>query len=264
MLKKNRIAIFLIFLALTLAIPLIFLVGYYFEVSKLENHYPVFDSERQEYVLQDKRPEHWVTLSEVSDYAKWAIVVSEDWAFFQHQGLDFQQLEKVVEESVEEQTLTRGASTITQQVIKNAILTPEKTITRKLKEMIMALMLEKILTKDKILEHYLNLIELGENIYGIKAGSNFYFDKLPSKLNAKEGAFLAMLLPSPTRYSQSFRNKKLTEFAKTQIEEILVKLRQARIITEEQRQVERRRVLSFEVMNYFGEDLLDIEKELGL
>ena len=63
-----------------------------------------------------------------------------------------------------------------------------------------------------------------------------------------------MLLPSPKRYSQSYRNQKLTEFAKEQVEDILIKLRQAGIITEEQRQVERRRVLSFEVMNYFGED----------
>ena len=264
MLKKYLKAILLISLVLIVAIPSILLVGYCSDVSKLKNHYPVWDQKTEQYILTKKKPKHWVSVKEVSHVAKWAIIVSEDWAFYDHNGLDFQQLEKVVEESVEEKTLTRGASTITQQVIKNSVLTPEKTLTRKFTEMVLALMVEKILTKDQILEHYLNLIELGENLYGIKAGSKFYFDKKPSKLNAKEGAFLAMLLPSPKRYSQSYRNQKLTEFAKEQVEDILIKLRQAGIITEEQRQVERRRVLSFEVMNYFGEDLLSVEKELGL
>ncbi|MAZ49958.1 MAG: hypothetical protein CME65_15455 [Halobacteriovoraceae bacterium] len=264
MLKKSRIAILLILLVSCLLIFLIYLVSLYSDVSLLKNHYPVYSLENQRYELQKTKPEHWVAHSEVSHNAKWAIIVSEDWAFFDHYGIDVNQLEKVIEESLEEQSFVRGASTITQQVVKNALLTPEKTLVRKFNEILMALMLEKILSKDEILEHYLNLIELGEDLYGIKAASQFYFQKKPSKLNAKEGAFLAMLLPSPVRYSQSYRNQKLTEFAKSQIEEILIKLRQARVLTEEQRQVERRRVLSFEVMNYFGEDLLSIEKELGL
>lgn len=264
MLKKSRKAILLILLTLCLAIPPIFLVGLYSEVLKLKDHYPVFSSEKNEYVLVKKKPNHWVSINEISHLAKWAIIVSEDWAFFDHKGLDLNQLEKVLEESLEERSFVRGASTITQQVIKNSLLTSEKTLSRKIKEMIMALMLENILTKNEILEHYMNLIELGEGLFGIKKASQFYFQKKPSKLNAKEGAFLAMLLPSPIRYSQSYRNQKLTPFAKAQVEEILVKLRQANIITEEQRQVERRRVLSFEALNYFGEDLLSIEKELGL
>lgn len=231
------------------------------EVQKLKKFYPYFNIKTQKYELVEKRPKSWVSIDKISKYAKWAIIVSEDWAFYDHNGLDFNQLERVIEESVQEQKLTRGASTITQQVIKNALLSSEKTIIRKAKEMVMAYMLEKIMEKDQILENYLNLIELGSDLYGIKLAADYYFQKKPAQLNAKEGAFLAMLLPSPKRYSQSFRNQKLTKFASQQIQEILVKLRQAGIITEEERQRELRQVLSFEVINYFGEDLLDIEKE---
>src|SRR5690606_33399943 len=77
----------------------------------------------------------------------------------------------------------------------------------------------------------------GEGVYGIKEGARHYFNKHPSRLTAREGAFLAMLLPSPIRYSQSFKQRELTDFAKTQIDRILLKLRQAHIYSEEDRQV---------------------------
>lgn len=208
------------------------------KIKLLSSHYPVFNKEKNDYVLSPVKPHHWVKYNQISYEAKWAIVVSEDWAFFDHEGIDIRQLKIVLEESLEEGEFTRGASTITQQVIKNVVLSPERTISRKLKEILLTKELEKALSKEKILEIYLNIVELGKDIYGIYEASYYYFNKHPRNLNAREGAFLAMLLPSPIKYSVSFKEKKLTEFASEQIDSILVKLRQAKILTEEQRQSE--------------------------
>ena len=204
-------------------------------LKALSSKYPVYDESKEAYVLSSVRPAHWVRLDRIAYYARWAIVVSEDWAFYDHDGIDLRQLKKAIEEAIQEGELTRGASTITQQVIKNAVLSPKRKITRKIKEIILAHELEQMLSKDKILEHYLNLVELGKGIYGIKNASFYYFNKHPKDLNAREGAFLAMLLPSPKKYSQSFYNKKLSKFAKEQIDSILVKLRQADIYNEAER-----------------------------
>ena len=195
----------------------------------------------------------WVKIERVSYYAKWAIVVSEDWAFYEHQGVDFNQLELVIKESIGKHKLTRGASTISQQVVKNLFFSNERSIIRKFKEMILTYKLEQVLTKDRILELYLNIAELGEDLYGIKAASKFYFNKKPYALSAKEGAFLAMLLPSPKKYSISFRNRELTDYAKSTVDSILVKLRQAKIISEDQRVEMENETFTWEMDNYYFE-----------
>ena len=216
------------------------------DVDQLRTHKPLYDVKSKAYRLT-KNSDSWIDSSKVSHIAKWAIVVSEDWAFFEHQGVDYNQLKIVLEEFLETGVLSRGASTISQQVVKNIFLDNERSILRKFKELIITYKLEKKLSKKEILEVYLNLIELGKNIYGIKDASYYYFEKHPSKLTAKEGAFLAMLLPSPRKYSSSFREGKLSEFAKETIHSILIKLRQAKKITEQQRVV-------FEDESFFWEE----------
>lgn len=185
--------------------------------------------------LRASRKGDWVSSGQVSHVAKWAILVSEDWAFYDHKGIDYVQLQKVIEESYKEGALVRGASTISQQVVKNVYLTHDRSLWRKFKEFLMTIKLEKEVSKEKILETYLNIAELGKDIYGLKKASSVYFSKLPSELTAREGAFLAMLLPSPVKYSISFRNQELTEFAHQQVSNILFKLKQAKIITDEER-----------------------------
>ena len=221
-------------IALITGISAIFLF-FQTDVEKLLGHYPVYDQKSHSYQLVIQRPSDWISIKDVSKLARWAIIVSEDWAFYQHQGLDFNQIKIVIEESIKQKKLVRGASTITQQVVKNSILTPEKTLWRKFREVILAYKLEKLTTKDKVLEIYLNLIELGSGIYGIKKAAKYYFNKHPRNLTAREGAFLAMLLPNPKNYAESFRKKRLTPFAKSQIEDILIKLRQAKIYQEADR-----------------------------
>lgn len=222
------------------------------QIDLLAHTYPVWNMKQSKYELVPSRPSHWLELKDISYEARWAIVISEDWAFYQHEGLDFNQLKMAITESLVQKKLVRGASTITQQVIKNALLSSEKSIIRKLKEVILAMMIERRLSKEQLLEIYLNLVELGKDIYGIKLASYYYFQKHPSKLDAKEGAFLAMLLPSPKRYAQSFRDKKLTTFAKEQVSQILNKLEMAKVITTKQKIQYDLQPLSFEIISGYS------------
>lgn len=187
-----------------------------------------------EVTLLKTRPANWASLGEVSRVAVGAIIVSEDWAFYQHKGYDPNAIKEAIQEDLEEGRFSRGASTITQQVAKNIFLTREKSIWRKIKELMLAVQMERKIGKRRILEMYLNVAEWGEGIYGIRAASGFYFGKSPLQLSAKEGAFLAMLLPSPKRYSQSFRDRSLTRYASKTINSILNKMVKARFLTEEE------------------------------
>jgi monofunctional biosynthetic peptidoglycan transglycosylase len=192
------------------------------------------------------RPSSWVSLGEVSKVAVGAILVSEDWAFYQHKGYDANQIKEAIREDWEEGRFARGASTITQQVARNVFLDKDKNLWRKVKELILAVRLEQALGKRRILEVYLNIAEWGEGIFGIRAASRHYFGKDPSELTAREGAFLAMLLPSPKRYSQSFRAHKLTDYARETMDAILGKMAQAHYLTDDERDGQVAATLSFE------------------
>lgn len=250
----------------------VFYLNFISQVELLKDHYPVFSKEKDSYILTKKKPSYWTPLSQISKEAKFAIVISEDWAFFDHEGIDVNQIKIVIKESLKNHELTRGASTISQQVLKNAFLSNERSIFRKMKEFLLVREFENKFTKNEILEIYLNLIQLGDKVYGIKKGSQYYFNKNPFELDAKEGAFLAMLLPSPIRYAQSFKDKELTSFARERIENILIKLKQAKIITETQRNEYSNEKLNFEAkyasdyseFTPLEKNELDFEIEQGL
>jgi membrane peptidoglycan carboxypeptidase len=124
----------------------------------------------------------------------------------------------------------RGGSTITQQMIKNVLLSKEKTLSRKLRELVLARRAEDILTKRRILEIYLNEVEWGDNIYGVEAASRFYFDKHASALSAGEAALLAGMLPNPRYYNPFKRLDK----ARQRQEQVLFNMHQAKILTDEE------------------------------
>lgn len=220
------------------------------DVSVLKASYPqvIYEGPRKaaRVKLLPRRPSGWVPLQGISKEAVGAVVVSEDWAFFEHQGYDPRQIKEVIRESFDAGRFVRGASTITQQVIKNVFLEKDRNVWRKLKELVLAVELEKRLGKRRILEVYLNVAEWGEGIYGIGAAARHYFDKSPEELTAKEGAFLAMLLPNPKKYSVSYRRQELTRYARETVDSILRKMVQARYITEEEREIEQDIPLSFE------------------
>lgn len=203
------------------------------DIMKLKNGYvhKSYDKENGvSYSIVEKKPRSWIKLSRIKKKSYSAIVISEDWSFYTHDGVDFNQLTEALEDTLKGKRV-RGASTISQQVVKNLFTNGERTISRKIRELLGTLFLERQLSKDKILETYLNVIQYGDGLYGITNASQFYFKKNASELSVKESAFLAMLLPSPVRYSQSFREKKLTDYAESTVNTILDKLAVAKYIT---------------------------------
>jgi len=199
-----------------------------------------------EVVLKDQPPRYWTPLSAIPKRVQGAILVSEDWAFYQHSGYDEKQIQEAVKESLEAGRLTRGASTITQQVVRNLYLSKEKSLGRKVHELWLATKIEKVIGKQKILEIYFNIAEMGNGIYGIGEASQKYFQKPPAELRPKEAAFLAMLLPSPKRYAISYTRGELTGYARKTIRSILNKMVMARYLTPEERDQEWTTPLSFE------------------
>jgi monofunctional biosynthetic peptidoglycan transglycosylase len=137
------------------------------------------------------------------------VLVAEDSAFIEHQGVDFTQLRASLEANWEEGQFTRGASTITQQLAKNLYLSPSKNPMRKLKELMITRRLEAALTKRRILEIYLNVIEWGDGIFGCEAASRAYFGKSAASLTTDEAALLAGAIINPREHSPAHPTKRL-------------------------------------------------------
>jgi monofunctional biosynthetic peptidoglycan transglycosylase len=147
--------------------------------------------------LKPRRVQRWVSYSHVSPELKRAVLVAEDDAFFQHEGVDLAQLQESLEIDWAKGKFTRGASTITQQLAKNLYLSPSKNPLRKLRELIIARRLEAELKKARILEIYLNVIEWGDGIYGAEAAAQTYFRSPAAQLDPNEAALLAGAIINP-------------------------------------------------------------------
>lgn len=212
-------------------------LGSMYSITKIPQTYfevKVKDS-KATYKQVTTMPGDWVPLNKISKRLRGAIISSEDGKFYTHPGYDIEELQDAINDSVvKKKKKVRGASTITQQLIKNLYFPADRSLWRKSKEMALTLWIEDKVEKDKILETYLNVIEYGDNLYGIKDAARYYFKKDPANLNARESAFLAMLLPSPKRYAQSFRKKELTPFATRIINSILLKMQQGGYIGSEE------------------------------
>jgi len=157
------------------------------------------------------------------------VVIAEDDTFFDHKGVNYQAVWDALRHDLKKKRFARGGSTITQQMIKNVLLSKEKTISRKLREFVLAGKAEELLTKRQILEIYLNEVEWGDDIHGIEAASRFYFDKHTSELSAAEAALLAGMLPNPRYYNPFKRPDK----ARQRQEQVLFNMAQAKLLTEE-------------------------------
>jgi len=142
-----------------------------------------------------------VPLSEISPNIQNATIAIEDPGFYTHLGIEPRAILRAVVADITPGGLTQGGSTLTQQVVKNTLLTNKKSITRKIKEWILAVKLERAFTKEQILELYLNQAPYGGNIYGVEQASETFFDKHASELTLVEAAYLAAVLPAPTYYS---------------------------------------------------------------
>jgi monofunctional biosynthetic peptidoglycan transglycosylase len=151
----------------------------------------------------------WTSYSRISPALKRAVIVSEDAAFWAHDGLDLDELRVSIEDSVRRGVAPRGASTITQQLAKNLYLSPSYSPRRKLVELMIARRLEAELSKVRIFELYLNVIEWGDGVWGAEAASRRYFGKSASDLTVEEAALLAGAIINPRIYSPAQPNARL-------------------------------------------------------
>jgi membrane peptidoglycan carboxypeptidase len=172
----------------------------------------------------------WAPLATIPERVVEAVVIAEDDTFFDHRGINVRATWDAFLHDLRKKRFARGGSTITQQMIKNVLLTREKTLTRKLKEFVLAQRAEDVLTKRQILEIYLNEVEWGEDLFGIEAASRFYFDKHASELTTAEAALLAGMLPNPRYYNPFKRMDK----AKDRQARVLFNMHQAKLLTDEE------------------------------
>jgi monofunctional biosynthetic peptidoglycan transglycosylase len=152
---------------------------------------------------------NWVAYGRISPYLRRAVLVAEDDSFYEHEGVDVDAMKEAFERNWKRKKVSAGGSTITQQLAKNLYLSPSRNPVRKIKEYFIARALERHLTKKRILEIYLNVVELGERVYGAEAASRFYFDKPASALTAAQAALLAGALPNPRVMNPGSPNKRL-------------------------------------------------------
>ncbi len=179
----------------------------------------------------------------INPYVKWAVILSEDARFYSHKGVDYDALKGALKKNLEVGRYVQGGSTITQQLAKNLFLSREKSIIRKIKEIIIAFLLERVLSKTRILELYLNAVEFGPLVYGINNASQYYFGKHPSALNPLEASILASLLPSP-RIFNPLRNVERTEM---RAKRVLKRMKQTGIISTEEFELYERSNLALSV-----------------
>jgi monofunctional biosynthetic peptidoglycan transglycosylase len=158
----------------------------------------------------------WVSYNSISPHLRNAVLIAEDGAFFQHPGYDLAQIKESAKRNWREKRFVRGASTITQQLAKNLYLSTSRNPLRKIRELFIAQEMERNLTKQRIFEIYLNVIEWGDGLYGIEPASRRYFDKPAADLLPEEAAILAAMIPNPRRYTPA-RNLKYLERRKTEI-----------------------------------------------
>ena len=144
----------------------------------------------------------WVNYNKISIHIKQAVIAAEDAKFIDHEGFDWEGIEKAYEKNKRRKKIVAGGSTISQQLAKNLFLSNQRTPWRKVEETIITLMLETILSKQRILEIYLNVIEWGNNVYGIEAASLHYFSVHANEVNSFQSAKLASMIPNPKYYER--------------------------------------------------------------
>ena len=147
----------------------------------------------------------WRDYDQISDYMKRAVVAAEDGKFLQHKGFDFDGMQNALSRNKDQGKVVAGGSTISQQLAKNLFLYNKRSFIRKGQEAVATFMMERMWSKQRILEVYLNSVEFGDNIYGIEAATQHYFGKSSRSLSREQAVFLASILPNP-KYYQNHRH----------------------------------------------------------
>jgi len=181
-------------------------------LSKLNGeftYHAIIDGKPQRGVYVGNANPDYAPLSQISPYLRKCVLTTEDPSFFSHKGFINEAFKQSIVKNIKTKKFARGGSTISMQLIKNAFLTREKTLSRKLEEILLVYIMEnnRIVSKERMLEVYFNIIEWGPNIYGIGEASRFYFQKYPSELTLNECLFLANIVPSPRKFMYQFNSE---------------------------------------------------------
>ncbi|QDC45144.1 monofunctional biosynthetic peptidoglycan transglycosylase [Methylophilus medardicus] len=171
-------------------------------------------------VLQERAPDaklkqHWVPYAQISQHLKRAVIAAEDSQFVVHQGFDWVGIETAFEKNLKKGRIVAGGSTISQQLAKNLFLSGHRTPWRKAQEAVITFMLEKLLSKRRILELYLNVIEWGEGVFGAEAAARHYFHSSARALTSAQSARLAAMVPNPRFYDAHRSTRYLNRHAAT-------------------------------------------------
>ena len=166
---------------------------------------------RLDYWSEPSRPiqHEWRDYDRISQHVKQAVVAAEDGKFLQHRGFDLDGMQQALARNKDQGKVVAGGSTISQQLAKNLFLYNRRSFVRKGQEAVATFMMERMWSKQRILEVYLNSVEFGENIYGVEAASQHYFGKSARNLSREQAVFLAAILPNPKYYQHHRQDKKL-------------------------------------------------------
>ncbi|MBW8904198.1 MAG: monofunctional biosynthetic peptidoglycan transglycosylase [Betaproteobacteria bacterium] len=205
---------------------------FYVHILYWEEHPPASTAfmERSLEALQEKDARaqlryEWVPYERISMHLKRAVVAAEDARFLDHDGFDWEMIQKALSRNEKSGRLVAGASTISQQLAKNLFLSAERTWLRKGEEAIITWMLEKTLSKRRILELYLNIAEWGDGIFGAQAAARYHFGVPASALTPEQAAWLAVVLPSPRRYQRG----RLTPYVASRVSTIFFRMGEVQI-----------------------------------
>lgn len=238
--KKKRWSLKKILLTAFLAVvaSLLLFTVYFFislpEVAHLKDQNPPTTAMMEQRQIEARKKgktlnirQKWVSFNQIPQLLKDTVRVSEDGAFYQHNGIDYYELKESIKRNIRDGKKARGGSTITQQLAKNLFLSTQKSYYRKLREFFIAKRLENHLTKDRIFHLYLNVIEFGPGIFGVQAASLHYFKKPVQMLNLPEIVRLASVMPRPLKITPLAN----TRYMKWRIKLLLDRLKKYRIIT---------------------------------
>ncbi len=205
--KRTLLTLFILGLLSPFIILGYYMTAYNYDISSLVNYKPaltsrIYDKNGEKIAnIFDKQDRYYASFNEIPPRIVEALVAIEDTTFFEHSGVNFDAIFRAIVKDIKAGKMVEGASTITQQLVKNKLLTREKKLSRKIKELIYSFKLEHALTKEQILERYLNEIYFGHGYYGIKTAADGYFHKKLSDLTLKEMAILVGLPKAPSTYA---------------------------------------------------------------
>ena len=204
-----------LFLILLLGFSLFFLyqAGHLIKIISLRSHNPEYTA-MMKFNEKDRLQQinkEWSDYSNISDQIKKAVLAAEDAKFMVHDGFDFEAMEAALKKNMKYKKVRSGGSTLTQQLAKNIFLSPKKSIYRKIDEAFIAIMMETVLSKQRILELYLNNVEWGRGVYGIEAASRHYYGVTNTSLDAYQAARLASMLTNPRGFERNIGSEYLDE-----------------------------------------------------